>query len=76
MTGKPAPRGRTRFKVCCISSIDEAELAITFGADAVRRVRPFGVDVCSGLRTDDVLDTLKLAGFFRELEVVVRTPDH
>jgi phosphoribosylanthranilate isomerase len=45
-------------------------------ADAVRRVRPFGVDVCSGLRTDGALDTVKLARFVRELEVVDRTPDH
>ena len=45
-------------------------------ADAVRRVRPFGVDVCSGLRTDGALDTVKLARFVRELKVVDRTPDH
>jgi len=76
MTREPAPCGRTRFKVCCISSIDEAGLAITFGAEAVRQVRPFGVDVCSGLRTDGALDTVKLARFVRELEVVDRTPDH
>lgn len=32
-------------------------------ADAVRAVRPFGVDVCSGVRTGGRLDTAKLAAF-------------
>jgi len=32
-------------------------------ADAIRQVRPFGVDVCSGLRTDGKLDETKLAAF-------------
>ncbi len=31
--------------------------------DAVRRVRPFGVDVCSGVRTDGILNEIKLAAF-------------
>jgi len=30
-------------------------------AEAVRRVRPFGVDLCSGVRTDGRLDAAKLA---------------
>ena len=30
-------------------------------AEAVRRVRPFGVDVCSGVRTDGRLDVAKLS---------------
>jgi phosphoribosylanthranilate isomerase len=33
-------------------------------AEAVREVAPFGVDVCSGVRTDGRLDPLKLARFF------------
>ena len=36
-------------------------------ADAVRQVRPFGVDVCSGLRTGGHLDEDKLVRFVRSL---------
>ena len=32
-------------------------------ADAIRRVRPYGVDLCTGVRTDDALDPAKLAAF-------------
>ncbi len=32
-------------------------------AEAVERVRPYGVDVCSGVRTDGALDPEKLAAF-------------
>jgi phosphoribosylanthranilate isomerase len=32
-------------------------------AEAVRQVRPFGVDVCSGVRTGARLDPVKLAAF-------------
>jgi phosphoribosylanthranilate isomerase len=32
-------------------------------ADAVAHVEPFGVDVCSGVRTDGALDPIKLAAF-------------
>lgn len=35
--------------------------------DAVRTVRPYGLDVCSGVRTDGRLDRDKLAAFVREL---------
>ena len=34
-------------------------------AAALTAVRPFGVDVCSGLRTDDALDAVKLTSFVR-----------
>lgn len=37
-------------------------------AEAIRRVEPFGVDVCSGVRTDGKLDEAKLADFFRSVE--------
>lgn len=33
-------------------------------AEAIRQVRPFGVDVCSGVRTDGKLDEGKLKSFF------------
>ena len=32
---------------------------------ALTAVRPFGVDICSGLRTDDTLDEVKLTSFVR-----------
>ena len=34
-------------------------------AQAIRTVRPFGVDVCTGLRTADRLDEAKLAAFMQ-----------
>ncbi|MEM7167144.1 MAG: phosphoribosylanthranilate isomerase [Planctomycetota bacterium] len=34
---------------------------------AIATVRPFGVDVCSGLRTDDQLDPAKVAAFFEAI---------
>ena len=36
--------------------------------EAIERVRPFGLDVCSGVRTDGRLDERKLAAFFNQLE--------
>jgi phosphoribosylanthranilate isomerase len=35
--------------------------------EAVETVRPFGVDVCSGVRTEDRLDLRKLEAFFSAL---------
>jgi len=34
---------------------------------AIRQVQPFGVDVCSGVRTDGKLDEQKLAKFFKQV---------
>ena len=34
---------------------------------AIREVQPFGIDVCSGLRTDGALDRHKLTAFMREI---------
>lgn len=36
-------------------------------ADAIRTVGPFAVDVCSGVRTDDMLDEAKLKRFAQSL---------
>jgi len=36
-------------------------------AEAIRTVEPFGVDVCSGLRTEGRLDPVKLNAFFDEV---------
>jgi phosphoribosylanthranilate isomerase len=35
--------------------------------EAIRQVRPFAVDVCSGVRTDGRLDDKKLAAFFKSI---------
>jgi len=42
--------------------------------EAVRQVQPFGVDICSGLRTDGLLDEKKLTRFVRNLETGPRCP--
>ena len=36
-------------------------------AEAIRQVQPFGIDVCSGLRTEGRLDPQKLAAFFQAI---------
>lgn len=37
-------------------------------AAAIRRVRPYGVDLCSGVRTDGALDPHKLAAFMAAVQ--------
>ena len=37
-------------------------------SDAIQQVRPYGVDVCSGLRSDGQLDEVKLKAFVLNLE--------
>lgn len=39
---------------------------------AVRTVRPYGVDVCTGVRSDDVLDRRKVVSFFEALRRISR----
>ncbi|MCP4573975.1 MAG: phosphoribosylanthranilate isomerase [bacterium] len=39
--------------------------------EAIRSVRPFGVDLCSGVRTADRLDEAKLAAFVAEVSAAV-----
>ncbi|HEV7396953.1 MAG TPA: phosphoribosylanthranilate isomerase [Pyrinomonadaceae bacterium] len=34
-------------------------------ADAIHQVQPFGIDLCSGVRTNGALDETKLSAFFR-----------
>jgi phosphoribosylanthranilate isomerase len=36
--------------------------------EAIERIRPFGIDVCSGVRTDGKLDERKLDALFRQLD--------
>ena len=36
-------------------------------AAAIREVQPFGIDVCSGLRTNGALDPQKLTAFFKQV---------
>ena len=38
-------------------------------ADAIQEVEPFGIDVCSGLRTNGALDRHKLSAFFAAIRV-------
>ena len=38
-------------------------LSAANAADAIRQVRPFGLDLCSGVRTEGRLDPDKLASF-------------
>ena len=33
--------------------------------EAIRAVRPFGIDLCSGVRSDGALDPVKLGAFFQ-----------
>ncbi len=37
-------------------------------AQAIKEVKPFGVDLCSGIRTDKKLDEYKLAAFFSHVK--------
>lgn len=37
--------------------------------EAIEKVRPYGVDVCSGVRTEGKLDTAKLAAFIRSTHI-------
>ena len=39
-------------------------------AAAIRAVRPFGIDVCSGVRTNGKLDAVRVAAFVRAVDVV------
>lgn len=41
-------------------------------SQAIAQVRPFGVDVCSGLRTDGLLDATKLEQFMRAVNEAPR----
>lgn len=38
--------------------------------EAIRKVNPFGVDVCSGVRTDGRLDEPKLKQFFERIKIL------
>lgn len=42
--------------------------------EAIRQVRPFGVDVCSGLRTNGRLDEEKLMRFVQGIDAAVKSP--
>ena len=43
--------------------------------DAIRQVRPFGLDLCSGVRTKGRLDAVKLRAFVRAAERADRELD-
>ncbi len=52
--------GRTALPVYLAGGLGPANVA-----EAIQTVRPAGVDLCSGVRTDGRIDPDKLAGFFR-----------
>lgn len=41
-------------------------------AEAIQTVRPYAVDVCTGVRTNDHLDERKLRAFFKEINGEIR----
>ena len=43
-------------------------------ADAIRQVGPFGLDLCSGVRTGGALDESKLTAFFASVHSAATTP--
>jgi phosphoribosylanthranilate isomerase len=51
---------RTLVKVCCIQSVDEA----------ITQVRSYGLDLCSGVRTQGELDEDKLRAFFEAVRAI------
>ena len=42
--------------------------------DAIRRVRPFGVDLCTGVRVNGALDPGKLTAFMEAVHHADRSP--
>jgi phosphoribosylanthranilate isomerase len=87
-SGNPSKRvaelggtGRTHDWTLSREICDEVEVPVFLAggltpeniAEAMRQVRPFGVDVCSGLRTNGQLDEEKLIQFVRNLETEVTT---
>ncbi len=42
--------------------------------EAIRQINPYGLDVCSGVRTNRKLDVIKLRDFFREVEAANNAP--
>lgn len=45
-------------------------------AEAIRQVRPFGLDLCTGVRSDGRLDPSKLAAFMRAVRVEDARPEN
>jgi phosphoribosylanthranilate isomerase len=74
--------GRTHDWAVSRKICDEVEIPVWLAGgltpdnvgEAIRQVRPFGVDVCSGLRTDGCLDEEKLVRFVRNLESELGPP--
>jgi phosphoribosylanthranilate isomerase len=68
--------GRTHDWVLSARIVEEAAVPVFLAGglhggnvgEAIRSVRPFGVDLCSGVRTGDVLDKSKLLAFMEAVE--------
>jgi hypothetical protein len=79
---------RTRIKVCCIADADEAAIAVAAAqtrsdlsveclpgpavGPAIRHVRPFGVDLCSGVRVAGRLNRDRLTAFVAAVQATDR----
>jgi len=48
-------------------------LTPTNAAEAISAVRPYGLDICSGVRTNGTLDAIKLSAFFNAVRDADRT---
>ncbi|WP_298265801.1 hypothetical protein [uncultured Lutibacter sp.] len=66
---------KTQVKICCISSIEETNLCFFSWRNKpiqrnkkIQKVQSYGLDLCSGVRTNGKLDEIKLTAFFNAIK--------